>query len=255
MPIYSHSKIISYETCPLRYKYAYIDKIKPEAEETAESFLGARVHEALEKLYRNICYGKLMTKKELPTFFRSQWVKSWPESIILVDENLSSADFRKKGEAYLRDYYKRYKPFREGRVVDLEMTCFLPLDEKGEYEFYIRIDRLMDMGDGLYEIHDYKTNTTLPTQENLDKDPQLAMYSVWVRREFEDCKKVRLVWHFLAFDKEMRSSRTEEQLESLMQETLRKIKAIEEAKEFPAKASSLCPWCLYKRSCPLNLLD
>jgi putative RecB family exonuclease len=255
MPVYSHSKIISYETCPLRYKYAYIDKIKPEAEETAESFLGARVHEALEKLHRNICYGKLMTKKELLVFFRSQWEKSWPESIILVDENLSSADYRKKGEAYLRDYYKRYKPFREGRVVDLEITRFLPLDEKGEYEFYIRIDRLMDMGNGLYEIHDYKTNTTLPTQENLDKDPQLAMYSVWVRREFEDCKKVKLVWHFLAFDKEMRSSRTEDQLESLMQETLLKIKAIEETKEFPAKASSLCPWCLYKRSCPLNLLD
>jgi putative RecB family exonuclease len=254
MPIYSHSKIISYETCPLRYKYAYIDKIKPEAEETAESFLGARMHEALEKLYRNIGYGKLITKKELLAFFRSQWVKSWPESIILVDENLSSADYRKKGEAYLRDYYKKYKPFREGRVVDLEITRFLPLGEKGEYEFYIRIDRLMDMENGLYEIHDYKTNTTLPTQENLDKDPQLAMYSVWVRREFEDCKKVRLVWHFLAFDKEMRSSRTEEQLESLMQETLRKIKAIEEAKEFPARASSLCPWCLYKRSCPVNLL-
>jgi putative RecB family exonuclease len=254
MPIYSHSKIISYETCPLRYKYAYIDKIKPGAEETADSFLGARVHEALEKIYRNIGYGKLMTRKEMLAFFRSRWVKSWPESIIFVDENLSSADYRRKGEAYLRDYYKRYKPFREGRVVDLEITDFLALDEKGEYEFYIRIDRLMDMGNGLYEIHDYKTNTTLPTQEHLDKDPQLAMYSVWIRREFEDCKQVRLIWHFLAFDKEMRSSRTEEQLESLMQEILRKVKVIEEAKEFPARASSLCLWCLYKRSCPLNLL-
>jgi len=85
MPIYSHSRIISYETCPLRYKYAYIDKIKPAAEETAESFLGARSHEALEKLYRNISYGKLMTEKELLDFFRSQWVKIWPESIIIVD--------------------------------------------------------------------------------------------------------------------------------------------------------------------------
>lgn len=254
MPICSHSRIISYETCPLRYKYAYINKIKPEAEETAESFLGARVHEALEKLYRNISYGKLMTEKEMLALFRSQWLKSWPESIILVDENLSSADYRRKGEAYLRDYYKRYKPFQEGRVVDLEITDFLPLDEKGEYEFYIRIDRLLDMGNGLYEIHDYKTNTTLPSQEDLDKDSQLAMYSVWVRREFEDCSEVKLVWHFLAFDKEMRSSRSEEQLESLMRETLQKVKAIEEAKEFPARVSSLCLWCLYKKSCPVNLL-
>jgi putative RecB family exonuclease len=250
MPIYSHSRIISYEACPLRYKCAYIDKIKPETEETAESFLGARVHEALERLYRNIWYGKKLTKKELLTFFRSQWVKSWPESIILVDESLQPAEYRQKGEAYLKDYYKRYKPFREGRIVDLEITDYLFLDEKKEYEYYIRIDRLMDMGNGLYEIHDYKTNATLPTQEQVDKDPQLAMYSLWVRREFENCREVRLVWHFLAFDKEMDSYRNEEQLDNLRQETLKKIKVIEEATEFPARVSDLCLWCLYKRSCP-----
>jgi len=250
MPVYSHSRIISYEACPLRYKYAYIDKIKPEAEETAESFLGARVHEALERLYRSIWYEKKMTKKELLAFFMSQWVKSWPESIILVDENLQLADYRQKGETYLKDYYKRYKPFREGRIVDLEITDYLFLDEKREYEYYIRIDRLMDMGNGLYEIHDYKTNITLPTQEQVDKDPQLAMYSLWVRRELKNCREVRLVWHFLALDKEMDSRRNEEQLEALRQETLQKIKVIEEAREFPARVSDLCLWCLFKRSCP-----
>ncbi len=250
MPVFSHSRIISFETCPLRYKFAYIDKIKPEAEETAESFLGVRTHESLEKLYRNIWYGKLMTKRELLTFFRSQWEKNWTGSIILVDDNLNSADYRKKGETYLKNYYRRHRPFREGKVVDLELTDYFPLDEKGEYIFFIRVERLMDKGHGLYEIHDYKTHTTLPPQEHLDKDSQLALYSLWVRREFKDCREVRLVWHFLAFDKEMASSRTEEQLESLRQETIRKIKTIEEAKDFPARVSSLCLWCLYKKSCP-----
>jgi hypothetical protein len=73
----------------------------------------------------------------------------------------------------------------------------------------------MEMGDGLYEIHDYKTNTELPAQKFLDEDRQLAMYSIWVKQEFEDCKDVRLVWHFLAHDTEMDSYRTEEQLAGL----------------------------------------
>ena len=65
-----------------------------------------------------------------------------------------------------------------------------------------------DLGNGIYEVHDYKTNNSLPKQQKLDEDRQLAMYSLWVKLNFKDCKKVRLVWHFLAFDKEMDSFRT-----------------------------------------------
>jgi len=251
MHVFSHSRILSYETCPLRYKYAYVDEIIPE-EEAAETYLGTRVHEALEKLYRNLEYGKLMSKKELLSFFNLEWEKNWADSVIIVREEFTQEEYRKMGEKYLEDYYKRYKPFKEGKVVDLEITGFLPLDKEGEYNFFIRIERLMDLGDGLYEIHDYKTNTELPTQKSLDEDRQLAMYSIWIRQEFEDCKDVRLVWHFLAFDKEMDSYRTEEQLEDLRQDVLAKVKAIDEAKRFPANASKLCIWCLYKGICPVG---
>ena len=71
MPVFSHSRILSYETCPLRYKYAYVDEIIPE-EETAETYLGTKMHEALEKLYRNLEYGKLISKEELLSFFLSR---------------------------------------------------------------------------------------------------------------------------------------------------------------------------------------
>ena len=121
MPVFSHSKILSYETCPLRYKFAYVDKRETEAEETAESFLGIRVHEALEKLYRNLEYGEQMSKKKLLFFFSSQWEKNYTDSVLIVKENFSQTDYRKMGRRYLRNYYKRYKPFKEGTVVDLEV--------------------------------------------------------------------------------------------------------------------------------------
>lgn len=250
MANYSHSKIGSFDTCPLQYKYAYIDRVKVEAEDTIETFLGSRVHDVLEKLYRDLMYEKRMSLEELLVFYDELWKKTWKDSIIIVKKDYTQDNYFKMGERYLGNYYERHDPFDKGRIIGLETQNFLSLDEEGRYKFHVRIDRLMDMGQGLYEVHDYKTGMKLPTQGDLDKDRQLAMYSLWVRRRFKDFKKARLVWHYLAYDKEMDSYRTEAQLESLREDVLSKIDEIEQAEEFLPQASSLCDWCLYRGICP-----
>ncbi|MCK4932368.1 MAG: PD-(D/E)XK nuclease family protein [Candidatus Aminicenantes bacterium] len=250
MATFSHSRLSSYETCPLRYKFAYIDRVKVEAEDTVETFLGSRAHEALEKLYRNLQFERLLSVDEVLAFFNREWEKNWNEAIIIVNKEYTAENYRKMGERYLKDYYKRHKPFDKGKILGLETTNTLPLDKEGKYGFYIRIDRLMDMGEGVYEVHDYKTNMSLPKQEDLDKDRQLAMYSLWVREQFQDFKKVRLVWHFLAFDKEMESFRTKKQLEDLRKDVLDEIQEIEATEKFPANVTRLCFWCLYRGMCP-----
>jgi len=250
MPSFSHSKIGTFEACRLHYKFQYIDKIKVEAEDTIETYLGSRVHEALEKLYWDKRFEKTMTLEELLAYYNKIWEENWKDSVIIVKKDYTAENYRKMGERMLTDYYHRHEPFDMGRVIGLETQDHLPLDDKGQYKFHVRIDRLMDMGDGLYEVHDYKTGASLPKQEDLDKDRQLAMYSQWVRQNFKDFKKVRLVWHFLAFDKEMDSYRTEDQLEKLRREILSQIGEIESTQDFPASVSRLCDWCLYKPICP-----
>jgi putative RecB family exonuclease len=251
MPSFSHSKIGAFENCRLRYKFQYIDKVKVEAEDTIETYLGGMVHEALEKLYRDKRFEKLMSLEELLAYFNRIWEENWKDSIIIVKKDYSAENYRKMGERQLTDYYNRHKPFDKGRVLGLETQEYLALDEEGNYKFHIRIDRLMDMGDGVYEVHDYKTGASLSKQEDLDKDRQLAMYSQWVRQNFKDFKKVRLVWHFLAFDKELDSFRTKEELETLQGEILSQIAEIEAAEDFPANVTHLCDWCLYKSICPM----
>jgi putative RecB family exonuclease len=250
MATFSHSRLSSFETCPLRYKFAYIDKVKVEAEDTVETYLGSRVHEALEKLYRNLQFERLLSLDEVLAFFNREWDKNWSDTIIIVKKEYTQENYRKMGERYIKDYYQRHKPFDKGKILGLETTDTLPLDKAGKYSFYIRIDRLMDMGNGVYEVHDYKTNMSLPKQSDLDKDRQLAMYSLWVRDQYRDFKKVRLVWHFLAFDKEMESYRTKKQLENLRQEVVEEIQEIEATSEFPASVTRLCSWCLYREICP-----
>ncbi len=251
MPTYSHSKIGTFETCSLQYKFVYIDKVKVEAEDTIETFLGSRVHDALEKLYRDKRFEKLMTLEELLAYYNKLWDEKWKDSIIIVKEDYTAENYRKMGERQLTDYYNRYRPFDQGRVIGLETQDFLSLDEEGKYKFHIRIDRLTDMGEGIYEVHDYKTGSNLPKQDELDQDRQLAMYSLWVRQNFKNFNKVRLVWHFLAFDKEMDSFRTKTQLDELKNVVWTQIKEIEAAEDFPANVSWLCDWCLYRSICPM----
>ncbi|MBD3412891.1 MAG: hypothetical protein GF421_00470 [Candidatus Aminicenantes bacterium] len=250
MATFSISRIGSYENCPLQYKYRYVDRIKMEAEDTIETFLGSRVHESLEKLYRDKQYEKLISEEELLSFFNQIWEENWKDSVVIVKKDYSPENFRRLGERQLSDYYKRHQPFDEGRIMGLETMSLLPLDKQRQYLFHVRIDRLMYMGDGLYEVHDYKTGSSLMDQESLDKDKQLAMYSLWVKEQFKDFKKARLVWHFLNFDKEMESFRTDEELEELRQDVLWQIKDIEAAEDFPSQVSRFCDWCLYKPICP-----
>jgi len=248
MSLYSHSRLSCFEQCPLKFKLNYIDKIKPEFEETVETFLGSMAHEVLEKLYKNLKFQKLTTISELLEYFNKQWKENWNDSIIIVRKEYTGENFRKMGVKFLTDYYNRYKPFNQSRTVGLETQDSIDLDNN--YKIHIRIDRLTISKDNIYEIHDYKTSNSLPTQEKLDHDRQLALYAYGIKKMYPDAKRVKLIWHYLAFDKEMASERTSEQLEELRKQVIELIKRIEATQDFPGRQSALCGWCGFQEICP-----
>ena len=152
-------------------------------------------------------------------------------------------------QKFVTDYYNRYDPFDQTKTIAIEERILINLDESGDYKLQGYIDRLTEVKDGYYEIHDYKTNSRLPLPKYLDNDRQLALYSIGVKNRYPDAKDVRLIWHFVAFDKELDSTRTDEELEKLKQDTINLIDKIEDAKEFPTNPSRLCDWCEFKPIC------
>ena len=120
----------------------------------------------------------------------------------------------------------------------------------GNNKLHVRIDRLALAKDGAYEIHDYKTSNSLPTQDDVDSDRQLAVYAYGIKTMYPDAKEIRLIWHYLAFDKEMQSKRTDEQLEKLKEDVLKVIKEVEACRDYPSKESALCQWCEFRPLCP-----
>lgn len=248
MPIYSHSRISCFETCPLQYKFAYIDRIERE-KESIEAFLGSRFHETMEYLYKDLkC--KPHTLKELTDYFDLQWDKNWSDEITIIKKGRTKTDYKNLGKRFVEDYYKRYQPFNQGRVLGLEKEVIVDLNGDGKYKLKGYIDRIVQADDGTYEIHDYKTAGNLPAQKYLDEDRQLALYQIAIENTWNDVKKTRLIWHYVAFDKEMSSERTKKQLEELKKTTAVLIDQIELTKEFLPTESSLCDWCAYPHLCP-----
>ena len=250
MPLYSHSRLSTYETCPLQYKLQYIDKTKVEAEESIEAFLGKRVHEALEKLYRDFRYSKLFTLDELARYYNNLWDKNWNDAVVISKKDYSAKNYKDTGIKCIEDYYSRYAPFNHAVTMGIEEPISFSLSGDRKYKIRGFIDRLDRTKDNIYEVHDYKTSGSLPLQEYVDDDRQLALYEIGIREKFPDVKEVRLVWHYLIFDTEISSKRTPEQLLDLRKETIALIDTIEVDKEFKHKESNLCEWCDYWAYCP-----
>jgi len=248
MAQYSHSKLGTFQQCKQKYKFQYVDKVKVESKDTIETFLGSLVHKTLEKLYKDLKFQKLNTKEELLNFFKECWNKEFNDKILIVKKDYKKENYFEMGIKFISDYYEHYKPFNNLTTLGLETEYRLELDDGNSY--HVRMDRLSCDKDGNYYVCDYKTNNQLKPQEELDEDRQLAMYSLWVKNNFNDCKNVKLVWYFLAFDKEMISERNEEQLLNLKLDVQNIIKEIESCNNFLTTISNLCDWCAYKSLCP-----
>jgi putative RecB family exonuclease len=248
--LYSHSRISAFIQCPFRFKLKYIDKVRPEIEQTVEAFLGTLVHDVLAKLYKDLRFQKRNTLEGLLAYYNEQWEKNWSPAILIVRKDYGPDNYRRMGERFITDYYEGHKPFDGSKTVGLEQRILLDLNGDGKYRLQGYIDRLAIGKDGTYEIHDYKTNSTLPLQQYLEEDRQLALYAMAVRNNYPDAGKIKLIWHFLTFGKDVEIKKTDEELEQLRESVISDIKKIESAREYPTSKSKLCEWCEFRPMCP-----
>ncbi len=250
MTLFSHSRLATFERCPLKFKYRYLDKLATTREQGIEAFMGSLVHSTMEKLYKDLRFKKTDSVDDLIKFFNQEWKKNWNDEILIVRKDYTQENYRKMGEQYIRDYYKHYEPFDQTRTIGLEERVLINLDKAGNYKLQGYIDRLSYAGKGVYEIHDYKTNFNIPLKEYLEDDRQLALYALAVLNNYQDAKRVKLVWHFMSVNKEVVLEKTKEQLETLKKDTKELIDRVRAEKDFPAKAGPLCNWCEFRAECP-----
>lgn len=249
MVIYSHSRLSDYESCPLMFKFRNIDKIKEDGE-NIEAFLGNQVHEALHFIYNKAKTGKIPQLKEILEFYRSLWKRNFNKNIKIVKKGFSAESYFKQGEEMIKKYYEKNKPFDEN-IIGMEQKIMIDLMGDGKYVLRGFIDKLIhNKNKGIYEIHDYKTSSWLPEQEELDEDRQLGLYALAIKETYPDCKSIILRWHFLKQGVEFTSSRKDSDFKKLKKRVIELINKIENEKKWPARKSGLCAWCRFNEICP-----
>jgi len=249
-PIFSHSRISSYENCPKQFEFRYVQKIERDTE-SIEAFVGKRVHEVLERLYLFAGRGQLPGVEKVVDRYHKLWEEAYDaERVRIVREGASLGFYRALGERCVRGYYVRHYPFDEGETLGLEKRVVFPLDEDGQYRMQGIIDRISRARDGVIEVHDYKTGARVPSQRTLDEDRQLALYQLGLAREYGESTPFRLVWHYVAKDVTRISTRTREDLDALRRKTISRIDEIRTATDYRPRKSALCSWCEYRELCP-----
>jgi putative RecB family exonuclease len=247
---FSPSSLSCFENCPKQYHFRYVEPLEVE-HEGIEAFVGKRVHEVLERLYRFVAEGMVPSLARVLWRYQQNFGAQFDAARVrVVREGTDVAWYRAAGERGLRNYYQRHYPFDGDQTLGLERKIRFDLDPGGRYALRGIIDRLVRAKDGALEIHDFKTGRRVPSQDELDRDRQLGLYELGVREQLPEAGEIRLVWHYVVPDQVRSSTRTDAQRDALREATARTIDRIRSEQAWAPRPSGLCDWCEFRPHCP-----
>ncbi len=182
---FSPSSLACFENCPKQYHFRYVEPIEVE-QEGIEAFVGKRVHEVLERLYRFVADGRVPSLARVIWRYHQNFEAQFDAGRVrVVREGTDPAWYRAAGARGLENYYRRHYPFDGDETLGLERAIRFDLQRDGRYALRGVIDRLVRAKDGALEIHDFKTGRRVPSQVELDRDRQLGLTIDRIRSETE----------------------------------------------------------------------
>ncbi|MEK9183689.1 MAG: PD-(D/E)XK nuclease family protein, partial [Patescibacteria group bacterium] len=251
----SYSSLDTFKTCPLKYKFQEIDKIR--APKNIEAVFGSSIHAALKYMFKKSPL--YPTLDQVIDFFR----ETWDQRKATIDSDAYNPEtaelYHKQGVSLLENFYKKNQPWNFN-VVDLESRFETEIKDEKTGESHILagiIDRIDKNDDEIYEIIDYKTARKMPGQKELDNDLQLSVYHLGLTKRWPhlDPNKIKLSLYFLKHREKISTTRTREQLKDTQRAILSVISdindRIRDSYNFPPTPSALCDWCGYRRICPM----
>lgn len=247
----SHSRLATFENCPLQYRFRYVDQL-PRETISVEAFLGTKVHEALENFYGVVGRGRVPTVEELIGTFEEFWKAGFGGHVRVVRRNTVAEDYRREGVKCLRRFHAEHEPFDADETIGTELRVEADLAPGGGYRLVGFVDRLARARDGVLEIQDYKTSSTLPSPQRLRSDRQLPLYQIAVQQQYPHESRIRLVWYYLKHGRRLERTLGSEDLDAVREQTVRLIDRVRSETDFPPRESALCDWCEYQAACPVG---
>ncbi len=244
------SKLGSYEDCPRRYRFTYVDRPSPpKGPPWAHNSLGASVHTALRSWYA--LEPDRRDKAALPALLKATWVGEG------YRDDAQEREVFRRALGWLESYVDGLDPHDE--PVGVERTVAARTDTLA---LSGRVDRIDQRG-GELVIVDYKTGRSGLTPDDARGSRALALYAIAASRVFrKPCHRVEL--HHLPTGTVAAHDHTDESLARHLRRaeaTAADITAADAAlaagtpadDAFPVAPGPQCSWCDFRRSCPAGV--
>jgi putative RecB family exonuclease len=247
----SWSALSTFRTCPLKYKFRYVDGLPEESVSSALVF-GTGIHTAVEQHYQALLSGDPKPDLDALLFaYRSAWLPHDPDAISFgTKETRESLD--DLAARMLAAFLSSPAASVQGRVLGVEEEIRGMLVE-GVPDLYGRVDLLTEDDDRL-TITDVKTSRGKWSQEQVeDSGEQLLLYS-HLASEISPGKKIAT--RFLVLTK-TREPQIEEHVREVEQASVKRTlagvervwRAIESRVFYPAPSTVTCSSCGYRAAC------
>ena len=233
----SASSIGTYEKCPKKYHYHYIEKPDIPKQDWSHLEFGKCLHRALELFHLDLMKN-IKSPDEYSLAMRLSFIEALKEfDVELLKPELPTA--KNILQKYLDTIHQNGLP----KVVSVE----LPFQFKIQgLELKGFIDRIDQIGTGKYKVVDYKTNKNPKYLNNF----QLLLYALAVKNHFPDAEEIMGSYVLLKHDcKTMDWVFKKQDIKNTIDKILKVGKDIETDTLWEKKPSALCNWCDYKDIC------
>lgn len=234
----SFSRVDMYQSCPLRFRFAYIDNLP--SEPSPQLSWGSSIHTALETWWDQ----KLPEPPSVEVLLRALY-DGWDDAGFAGMEREEKLKWYAHAQDVLRRHHARYAP-----VYTPAVACeqWFELDLGDGIEVVGSIDHVARTPSGGIGIVDWKTNRTAKPRKRVVGSLQLAIYTLAsVALWGQEPEWVAL--DFVVPGVRVTVPRKEIDTDTAL-ERLRNVAAGIRAGRFDAMPSKLCNWCDHRSLCP-----
>jgi putative RecB family exonuclease len=173
-PHLSYSQINTYLTCPLKYKFHYLDKIEPPFVASALVF-GSCIHEAVAAFYQSCLEGDPLSPSQVHDVYRQAWESHSQERPIRFFHNDAVETLTTKAKGMLDVFHESFDP----------AVQIIAIEEPFEVNLGKRIPPLVGWidavelaSDGTVSVVDLKTASKRYSDHTVHSNVQLTCYSL-----------------------------------------------------------------------------
>lgn len=259
-PYLTYSEIRTFQSCPLKHRFQYIEKAAPE-QVSAAMLLGSGVHAAVERYFQAMLSGlPLPTVAQLVEVYRGCWDKEATRAPIQYPKGQSAETMATTAGRMVEVFLESPLANPPDRIIGIEESFNVPLGYDLP-DLVGRVDMIThDPDTGELTITDFKTARAVWSQDNAkEQAEQLLLYA-------QGCEPIaralnaKLVLRFIVITKTKQPKvdaitvpYDATQLARSRNIIRQVFKAIRAGVVYPVPSPMNCVGCSYRRRCNIGI--